>query len=247
MARSLDGKAALVTGASSGIGRAVATALAREGADLTLLARREDRLVSIANELGVAHEVDAQAAPTDVRDPDQVATAVDGALDRHGRLDVAISNAGTGVFGDVDEVELEEFHATVETNVNGTFYLTRAVLPALRAAEGNLVFVGSFAGQYPFPGGPVYAGSKAWIRLFAHSVEARAGADGVAVTVINPGGVRPPFAVGEDATQVDRYDEGEAPEPTEIADAVVFACQRSKAATVHELNIYRRDQLADFG
>ena len=237
MTRTLNGKVALVTGASSGIGRAVAASLARDGADLTVVARSEDRLVSLAEELESTHGVDVQVAPTDVRNYEAVTATVDDALDRHGRLDVAVSNAGTGVFGDVVDVDPGAFRDVIETNVHGTFYLTRSVLPALRVAKGNLVFIGSFAGQYPFPAGPVYAGSKAWVRLFAHGVEAQVGDDGVAVTVVNPGGVRTDFEVSDDATQADRYEEGEAPEPREIAEAVAFACRRTCAATVHELNI----------
>ncbi|WP_313693590.1 SDR family oxidoreductase [Halorarum halobium] len=241
----LTGTAALVTGASSGIGRATAGALAREGADLTITARRESRLSTLASELRAEFDADVHVRPTDVRDPEQVRATVDAAVDRHGELDVAVNNAGTGVEGDPVETSPAEFRAITETNVHGTFYVTQAVLPKLEATSGNLVFVGSFAGEYPFPANPVYAATKGWVRSFAHSMEARAGEDDVAVTLVNPGGVRTGFEFEEGLSQRERYEAGEAPEPEEVAEAIAFACKRSDATTVHEVSIYPRRQLSD--
>lgn len=246
MHASLAGKHGIVTGARSGIGRAIAEALASEGVSLTIASRSADELESVAQTLQHAYDVDVDSVPTDVRDPSAVATLIDEAIEHHGDIDIVINNAGTGVHGGVEDVTTEGFQTVVETNINGTFYVAREALPALRVSGGTLVFIGSFAGQFPFPANPVYAGTKAWVRQFAHSIEASVGDDGVAVSVVNPGGVRTGFEVAEGVTQADRYDPGEAPEPEEVADCVLFACRRTDAATVHEINLYRRDQLAGF-
>lgn len=247
MSKPLEAQAAIVSGASSGIGRAIAVALAREGASLTVAARRAARLVELAEDLQEQYTAEVQVVPTDVRDSDAVDELVEDAVERHGELDIVVSNAGIGVFDPVEDVTDADFKAVIETNVNGAFYLTRAAIPALRATEGTLAFVGSYGGKYPFPAGPIYAGTKGWLRLFAHSLAGRLGDEGVAVSVVNPGGVRTPFETGGDVTQADRYEPGEAPEPAEVADCVVFACQRSDSAVITELDVFRRDQLADFG
>ncbi|MCU4924368.1 SDR family oxidoreductase [Halobacteria archaeon AArc-dxtr1] len=245
MMSTLAGQCGIVTGASSGIGRATAAALAAKGVSLTIAARSDDRLAALAEELRADHDVDVQPVPTDVRDSTAVRELVEAAVERHGGLDLVVDNAGTGIHGEVTEIEDEEFRRAVETNVGGTFYVAREVLPTLLESGGNLVFVGSMAAQFPFPANPVYAGTKAWVRQFAHSVEARYGSEGVAVTVVNPGGVRTAFEFAGSVTQTERYDEGEAPEPAEIAESIVFACSQSSAATVHEIDVYPRDQLSD--
>lgn len=245
MGAALAGKSGIVTGASSGIGRVTAEALAAEDVSLTIAARSADELTAVAETLQRDHDVDVHPVSTDVRDPSSVTQLVEEAIDRHGGIDLVINNAGTGVHGDVTEITSEGFQTIIETNVNGTFYVARETLPALRVSGGNIVFIGSFAGQFPFPANPVYAGTKAWVRHFAHSIEARFGDEGVAVSVINPGGVRTAFEVNG-VTQADRYAAGEAPEAEEIAESVIFACRRTRAATVHEINLYRRNQLAEF-
>jgi NADP-dependent 3-hydroxy acid dehydrogenase YdfG len=240
----LDGASALVTGASAGIGRATAAALASEGADVTLVARSGDRLESIAEEFERDHDVAALPIPADVRDPEAVADAVSTAVERFGGLDVAVSNAGVGggYHERVDEMNLADYERMMRTNADGSFHVARAALPHLRAAEGYLVFVGSFAGKYPYPISPVYAATKGWVSAFTRSLQAAEGEDGVAVTVINPGGVRTEFAVSEDETQADRYDPGEAIEPEEVAEAIVLAVTRPGGSTVTEVELLRRDQ-----
>lgn len=246
---SLASKTAIVTGASAGIGKQTALSLAANGSDVVVAARSTDRLRAVARRIRDEFGCRAVAVPTDVQEHDQVAALVQTAVEEFDHLDIVVSNAGVGTSGDVLEMTLSEYTNAIKTNVDGTFFLTREALPHLRAADGNLVFVGSFAGLYPYPTDPVYAGSKAWIRQFAHSVEAVAGERGVSVSVINPGGVRTGFGHGggdDTPTQRDRYGQHEAPEPEEIAETILFACQRSQSASVHEINICRRDQLSSF-
>lgn len=239
----LDGQAVLVTGASSGIGRATAVMLASVGADVALMARREEALKEVATavrEQGAATIV----VPADLRNERATERAVDRSVERFGRLDALVNNAGVGRgFGEGVDVDTADYRAMMETNVDGAFFATRRALPHLRTVGGNLVFVGSMAGQYPYPSNPVYAATNAWLRSFARSVEALAGGNGVAVTVVNPGGIRTTFDI-DGMTQADRYDEGEAPEPDEVAEMVVAALGRSAGATLSMVDLYRRDQIS---
>lgn len=235
---------AIVTGASSGIGRATAIALAREGANVALAARREARLEALAEALREDHGRAALVVPTDVRDEAAVETLVDRTVDRFGGLDVAVVNAGLVAGAGVEALSTEEYRRMTDVNVDGTFFTTRAVLDPLRESRGHLVFVGSYAGQYPRPFNPVYAATKWWTRGFARSVSAEVGEAGVGVTVINPSEVRTEIEVGGERFD-ERFDPGEVTEPEEVAEAVVFAARQSNSM-VSELDLYRRDKFAGF-
>lgn len=243
MARALDETVALVTGASSGIGEATIHALARDGANVVLLARREEQLESIAAAVEADRGIETLVVPTDVRDERAVDAAVERAVDAFGRLDVVVNNAGLARGSSVEELATDEYRAMTDTNVDGVFYVTRAALPHLKETRGNLVFVGSFAGQYPRPFNPVYAATKWWVRGFAHSVEADVGADGVGVSVVNPSEVRTEFGGDYDETFEERFEPGEVTEPAEIAEAIVF-CAQQEGSTVSELDLYRRDKFS---
>ena len=239
----LDGKGAVVTGASSGIGSETVRALARDGANVALAARREDRLDEIADEVADEHDVETLAVPTDVTDEGAVEELLTEAVEAFGELDVLVNNAGLARGGSVAELSTEEYRAMMDVNVDGTFLATRAALPLLEESAGNLICIGSFAGQYPRPSNPVYAATKWWVRGFALSVAAAVGEAGVAVSVINPSEVRTEF--GDDETFEERFAEGEVTEPVEIADAVAFAA-RQENSTVSELDLYRRDKFSGF-
>ena len=242
-AKPLDGKSAIVTGASSGIGSETVRALARDGANVALAARREDRLEEIADEVEHDHGVETLAVPTDVTDEGAVGKLLTETVEAFGELDILVNNAGLARGGDVAELSTEEYRAMMDVNVDGTFLATRAALPLLEESEGNLVCIGSFAGQYPRPSNPVYAATKWWVRGFALSVAAAVGEEGVAVSVINPSEVRTEF--GDDESFNERFAEGEVTEPVEIAEAVAFAA-RQENSTVSELDLYRRDKFSGF-
>lgn len=242
---SLDGRTALITGASSGIGTASARALAREGVDVALAARREEELAELADEIESDYGVETLAVPTDVREEEAVDAMVEECVERFDGLDVVLNNAGLGRGGAVESLSTEDYRLMQETNVDGMFFTTRAALPHLKESEGNLVFIGSFAGQYPRPSNPVYAATKWWTRGFAHSVEASVGDEGVAVTVINPTEVRTEFGADTGESFAERFEQGEVTEPEEIAEAVVFAAGQ-RNSTVSELDLYRRDKFSHF-
>ena len=250
--RSLADATALVTGASSGIGRETARELARGGATVVLAARREDRLSRLADELATDHGVEAAAVPTDVTSEAAVEALVETTVERFGSLDLVVSNAGVAAGSDVADMSTEAYRRMIAVNCDGTFYVTRAALPHLRASDwageaddggGHLVYVGSFAGQYPRPFNPVYAATKWWTRGFAKSVSAQVG-DDVAVTVVNPAAVRTEFTVDGDPFE-ERFDPGEVVEPAEVAQAVAYAARQSPSV-VSELDLYDRDKLTLF-
>ena len=243
---SLDGETVLLTGASAGIGRATARQVAAAGGNVALAARREQRLNELADELESEHGVETLVAPTDVRDSEAVADLVDATVDRFGGIDVVVCNAGLGVGQQVEELTDDEYRLMMDVNTDGVFFTARESIPHLRKSEGNIVIVGSFAGQYPRPFNPVYAASKSWARSFAHSLEAQVGEDGIAVSVVNPTEVRTEFGRQDGEPMKERLSPEEASDPSDIADAIVFAATREVPNTVSELDLYRRDKFAHF-
>ena len=242
--RDLTGETAVVTGASAGIGRETARALAAEGADVVLAARREARLEALADELRDAYGREALAVPTDVTDEAAVEALVDRAAERFGGLDVVVANAGVVAGAGVEDLASAEYHRMTAVNVHGAFYTARAALPHLRASSGHLVFTGSFAGQYPRPFNPVYAATKWWVRGFALSLAADVGDDDVAVTVVNPSEVRTEIEVAGESF-AERFEPGEVVESEEVAEAIVFAARQDNGM-VSELDLYRRDKFVGF-
>ncbi|WP_394351206.1 SDR family oxidoreductase [Halorubrum sp. JWXQ-INN 858] len=244
--RTIEGFTAVVTGASAGIGEATAHTLASAGVDLVLGARREERLESIAATLRDDHGVAVTPVRTDVTEREDVDRLVETAVAEHGSLDVLVNNAGMAHAGDVESMADEEYRRMMAVNTDGMFYATRAALPHLRETRGVVVFVGSFAGQYPRAANPVYAATKWWTRGFAHSLQGQVGEDGVAVSVINPSEVRTEFGSQRGAPATERFEEGEVTDPTAIAEAIRFAVQQDRVDTVSELNLYRRDKFTGF-
>ena len=241
----LQGRTALISGASSGIGAATARVLAADGADVVLAARRESRLQALATDLEDTHDVETLVVPTDVRESGQVATLVDRAVERFDGLDIVVVNAGLARGGDIAEMTDEEYDAMQRTNTDGAFYLAREALSHVTEAAGHLVFVGSFAGEYPRPYNPVYAATKWWLRGFAKSLSAQIGDSGAGVSIVNPAAVRTEFDI-DGVPMADRYEAGEVVAPEEVAEAIAFIA-RQAPSMAHEISLYERDKLTTLG
>lgn len=241
----LDGETAIITGSSSGIGRATAHRLAQEGANVVLAARRRNRLDALAQTLESEYDATAVSVPTDVTDEDAVRALVDATIERFDSLDVVVSNAGVARGSDTESMTTDEYRTMMDVNCDGMFFVTRETLPHLRESAGTLVMVGSFAGQYPRPFNPVYAATKWWTRGFALSVAAAVGDEGVAVSVVNPSEVRTEFGSSYGESFEERFDEGEVTEPEEVAEAIAFAA-RQEGSMTPEIDVYRRDKLSFF-
>ncbi len=184
--RRLEGKVALVTGVSSGIGAELMRELARRGAAVAGCARREDRLQALRAELeGLGAEV--LLVPADVTSDDDVSSLVAQVLGRFGRVDYVVANAGFGVGHPFEQLTLEDYRRQLETNLFGVLRTAAAVLPPLKASRGVLAVMGSVAGEVPVPGSSAYALSKAAVHAFAKSVGPELARHGVAVTLLAPG------------------------------------------------------------
>jgi len=236
---------ALITGGSSGIGRETARALAAEGANVVVAARRESKLRDLAEEVETEHDVETLVVPTDVTDHTAVEELVEEAVDAFDGLDVVVNNAGI-IYPGMDDLSVEQYREMMAVNADGMFYTTKAVLPHLRESEGHLIFVGSYAGNFPIPGAPVYSASKWWTRGFALSVAGDAGVDGVAVTVVNPSTVRSEFGSEYREPNTEKFEPGDVTEAGDVADAIRYAATRDPPNTVSELDLYRRDKFGGF-
>jgi NADP-dependent 3-hydroxy acid dehydrogenase YdfG len=220
----LEGKAALVTGASRGIGRAVAHQLAAAGVGLGLASRSGD-------DLGLDGVV---ARPCDVRNPADLEAIVGETVDRFGRLDILVANAGVGAYGPFLELSPEHLEEMIDVNVKGTLYAVRAALPHLiESGEADLVTIAAEAGRRGLPLEAVYCASKfaqvGFTRAMDHELRER----GVRCTNICPGGVATEFAMGRGRTP-------EMPELAgmmsgeDVAEVVLFALTRPRTHRILE-------------
>ena len=217
---------AVVTGASEGIGRAVAAALLGAGATVHGLARSEARLAETAAALG------ERFVPVvcDVTDPAAVRAAVDAAAGRHGRLDVLVNNAGVGRFGPVDAVTDDDWATLVDTNLSGVFYATRAAVPHMKAAgRGHIVHVASIAGLVGNANLSGYNATKFGVRGFAEATMKELRPHGIKVTCVYPGSVATGFggsdpkatAIPPEAVAATILHVIEAPDSTLISEVVM--------------------------
>lgn len=192
--RDLAGQRVLITGGSSGIGLATAEALAREGAEVALLARNELGLAAAKRKLA-EYGAEAVTVTADVTDREALSTAIDEAVDQLGGLDVVVTSAAGLAFGRFTETDPEDFDATVETVLGGTVDTIRAVLPRLERSRGAIVAVGSIAARMPLPGMSAYTASKHGLAGFLDTIRIELEESGSSVTLsqVNPGAVDTPL------------------------------------------------------
>jgi NAD(P)-dependent dehydrogenase (short-subunit alcohol dehydrogenase family) len=194
--KTLEGKVAIVTGASSGIGRATARLFAREGASVVCGARRQAELETLLEEIrGDGGQATALAG--DVQDEGYALALVQEAEQRHGGLDIAFNNAGMiGPMGPTSGVDVADWRRTLETNLTSAFLGARQQLPAMqRRGSGSLIFTSSFVGHTAgFPGVAAYAASKAGLIGLTQALAAEFGPQGIRVNAFLPGGTDTPMA-----------------------------------------------------
>jgi 3-hydroxy acid dehydrogenase / malonic semialdehyde reductase len=225
---SLEGRSAVVTGASSGIGAATALALAREGARVVGGARRTDRI-----------EAPVVPLELDVTDPASCERFVQGAADELGGIDILVNAAGLALGRDPfdDSTEADE-HTVLETNVNGLIRMTRLCLPHLRDG-GHIVNLGSVAGRQAYEKGALYITSKFAVRGFTYALREDLLGRPIHITTVDPGLVETDFSRvrfrGDEETAEKVYQGVEAMKPEDIADCVLFAVTRPSHVNVDEL------------
>ena len=223
----LEGKVAVVTGASRGIGAAVARALHERGARLGLASRSGD-------DLGIP---DAVAMSTDVRDAEQVQMLVDATAERFGGLDILVANAGVGAYGPVTELRQEHLDEMLDTNVKGVVYAAKAAVPHLIArGGGDVVSVASEAGRRGLPNEAVYCASKFAQVGFTRALDHELRPHGIRCTNVCPGGVATDFAIGDDRGRTPGMPALEGMMRAEdVAEAVVYVLTRPRAYRILEL------------
>lgn len=213
-----------VTGASSGFGRAIAAWFAERGDRLILLARRADRLERFIGEYGGRAEI--HGSSLDVRDREGVERFFASLPDPFQDIDVLVNNAGLALgLEPAHEASLDDWETMVDTNVKGTMYVTRAVLPGMvRRRKGLVVNIGSTAGRWPYPGGNVYGGTKAFVEQFSRNLRADLAGTGVRVTCLAPGMAETEFSIvrfkGDDDRASSVYRGTEPIRDRDIADMV---------------------------
>ena len=236
MSGRLSGKVAIVTGASAGIGRASALALAAEGAQLVLVARRQKRL----EELAAA--IDALGTKTlvvmgDVREEKTAKKAVKLALEEAGRIDILLNNAGIGIYKNLVDTSADEYDDLVDTNVRSTFLFTRHVAPIMiERKSGTILMLSSMAGIYGFAGEAVYCATKFAQVGFAQALDKELRPHGIKVGVICPGGVKTEFAIGHGRTQ-EGVDNSAMLEASDVASAVLLACTQTPGSRIIEIQM----------
>jgi 3-oxoacyl-[acyl-carrier protein] reductase len=191
----IKGVSALVTGAGRGIGRSIAVALGRAGAAVTLVARTRSELDAVAAEIQEAGGR-ARVYAGDLSDPDVPRSAVDAAVQVHGRLQILVNNAAVGVHAPLVETSDSDWDRTIGTNLSAVFRLTRAALPHLTAGGGHVFMISSLAGLNPIAGMSAYCASKAALDQLAACLMLEVRQHGVKVTTIAPGSVDTGFGNG---------------------------------------------------
>jgi 3-hydroxy acid dehydrogenase/malonic semialdehyde reductase len=228
-----------VTGASSGFGAAVARRFAAAGARVVAAARRADRLRELAAELGPR----LLPVTLDVRDRAAVAGAVAGLPEEFARVDVLVNNAGLALgLEPAQDADLDDWEQMIDTNCKGLVYCTRAILPGMVARRrGHVINLGSVAGTYPYPGGNVYGGTKAFVHQFSLNLRSDLHGTGVRVTCVEPGMADTEFSTvrfGGDRARADAVYAGMQPMTADdIAESVYWAATLPQHVNVNTIEL----------
>jgi NAD(P)-dependent dehydrogenase (short-subunit alcohol dehydrogenase family) len=194
----LNDKAAIVTGSTKGIGRAIAEALVREGMNVCVSARSAEEIERAVSEISDAGEGSVTGAVCDVRDYEEVKALFEHTVAEFGGVDVLVNNAGIGIFGRVDETDPEDFRAVLETNLFGVFYCCREAIPLMKKRGGGYIInISSLAGTNAHPQMSAYNASKFGLNGFSEALMQEVRHDGIKVSYIMPGSVNTHFGNDE--------------------------------------------------
>ena len=236
----------LITGASSGFGEACARIFASSGNRLILAARRLERLEQLKKEL--AGKCPVHAIQLDVRDRVAVERVIASLPEAFREIDVLVNNAGLALgLEPAHQVDIEDWEVMVDTNVKGLMYCTRTILPGMvERNRGHVVNISSTAGSWPYPGGNVYGGTKAFVTQFSRNLRADLIGTRVRVTCIQPGMAETEFSnvrfKGNDEAAEKVYDGTEPMSATDIAEAVAWAVNRPAHLNINSIEMMSVDQ-----
>lgn len=239
MSNNIQGKVIVITGASSGLGEAAARMLAGQGAKVVLGARRVERLESLAEQLCKGGG-DALALATDVTQRDQVRRLVDGAVEKHGRIDVLLNNAGLMQQSPLERLKVDEWDNMIDINIKGVLYGIGAALPHMqRQKSGHIINVSSVAGHKVTLNGTVYCATKHAVRAISEGLRQEVKAYNIRTTIISPGAVATelPHHITdqESAAHIQKFYEGYAIPADSFARVVSFAISQPEDVDINEI------------
>jgi ribitol 2-dehydrogenase len=240
MTAGITDRVALITGASTGIGLATAATLHRQGAKVMLAARSADRLEAAARGLGP----DVGTVPTDVSDRAAIEQMVAATLDRFGRLDVVIANAGVYLGGDLVDSDPAGISQLIATNIDGVIQTVHASLPhLLDHGTGDIIVTSSVSGHQAIHWEPVYSASKHALQAFVHGVRRQLQGSGVRIGAVAPGIVLNELwqVTAEEAVD-DAVARGDGMRSEDVAEAIAFMLSRPRHVTIRDLVMLPREQ-----
>ena len=226
----IQSKIAIVTGASSGIGKFFSSALVDKGATVYGLARRKERLDDVANELGSSFI----PVELDITDHTSVGQWIGDTFGDKHSPDILINNAGLGIFGNIEDISLEDWHQMVDTNLNGIFYLTRSVVPYMKKnpRSCHIINIASIAGLLGNPQLSGYNATKFAVRGFSESLFKELRYDGIKVTCMYPGSIETEFfQTSGSSSNKNRM------QPEEVAQLVIYVLETSDNFLINEITL----------
>lgn len=225
----LTDKVAVVTGAGSGIGEAIATLLHEEGAKVVLAGRNKEKLQNVANQLS---QDSVKVVPTDVTNKEEVDELIKIAQQTFGGLDIVINSAGQMLSSKITDYQVDEWDSMIDVNIKGTLYTAQAALPTmLEQSSGHLINIASISGFEVTKSSTIYSATKAAVHTITQGLEKELAKTGVKVTSISPGMVD--TAITAAYNPIDR----KKLEPQDIAEAVLYALTQPKHVNVNEITV----------
>ncbi|HDT6476098.1 TPA: SDR family oxidoreductase [Staphylococcus aureus] len=225
----LTDKIAVVTGAGSGIGEAIATLLHEEGAKVVLAGRNKDKLQNVANQLA---QDSVKVVPTDVTKKEEVDELIKMAQQTFGGLDIVINSAGQMLSSKITDYQVDEWDSMIDVNIKGTLYTAKAALPTmLEQSSGHLINIASISGFEVMKSSTIYSATKAAVHTITQGLEKELAKTGVKVTSISPGMVDTAITATYNPTDRKKL------EPQDIAEAVLYALTQPKHVNVNEITV----------
>ncbi|EOB7901775.1 SDR family oxidoreductase [Staphylococcus aureus] len=225
----LTDKIAVVTGAGSGIGEAIATLLHEEGAKVVLAGRNKDKLQNVANQLA---QDSVKVVPTDVTKKEEVDELIKMAQQTFGGLDIVINSAGQMLSSKITDYQVDEWDSMIDVNIKGTLYTAKAALPTmLEQSSGHLINIASISGFEVTKSSTIYSATKAAVHTITQGLEKELAKTGVKVTSISPGMVDTAITATYNPTDRKKL------EPQDIAEAVLHALTQPKHVNVNEITV----------
>ncbi|HHB2536444.1 TPA: SDR family oxidoreductase [Staphylococcus aureus] len=225
----LTDKVAVVTGAGSGIGEAIATLLHEEGVKVVLAGRNKEKLQNVANQLS---QDSVKVVPTDVTNKEEVDELIKIAQQTFGGLDIVINSAGQMLSSKITDYQVDEWDSMIDVNIKGTLYTAQAALPTmLEQSSGHLINIASISGFEVTKSSTIYSATKAAVHTITQGLEKELAKTGVKVTSISPGMVDTAITAAYNPTDRKKL------EPQDIAEAVLYALTQPKHVNVNEITV----------